>query len=71
MACAVSMVASLHWKSLFVFNFVAQRADSFYLDFAGNTAEPVVQRALDHLSEITTTLRVLGSYARDMKNGEG
>jgi prephenate dehydratase len=39
---------------------------SFYLDFAGNTAEPVVQRALEHLKEIATTLRVLGSYARDL-----
>jgi prephenate dehydratase len=42
---------------------------SFYLDFSGNTADPIVQRALDHLSEITTTLRVLGSYARDLSNG--
>lgn len=38
---------------------------SFYLDFAGNIAEPVTARALDHLREIATTMRVLGSYPRD------
>ena len=41
-------------------------AYSFYLDFVGSTAEPVVIRALDHLGEIATTLRVLGSYSRDI-----
>ncbi|MBI3244577.1 MAG: prephenate dehydratase [Chloroflexi bacterium] len=41
---------------------------SFYLDFAGNTAEPVTARALDHLQEIATTMRVLGSYPRDLSN---
>jgi prephenate dehydratase len=38
---------------------------SFYLDFAGHVAEPVSARALEHLREITTKLRVLGSYPRD------
>ena len=37
----------------------------FYLDFAGSTAGATSQRALDHLSELATTLRVLGSYPRD------
>ena len=40
---------------------------SFYLDFAGNIAEPVTARALDHLREIATTMRVLGSYPRDQQ----
>ena len=34
----------------------------FYLDFAGSTADLPVQRALDHLREITARLDVLGSY---------
>ena len=38
----------------------------FYLDFVGSRADANVQRALDHLSEYATTLRVLGSYARDI-----
>jgi len=38
---------------------------SFYLDFAGNVSEPVSARAIEHLREISTSLRVLGSYARD------
>ncbi len=42
---------------------------SFYLDVAGNIADPVVVRALDHLSEICTFMRVLGSYPRDLMNG--
>jgi prephenate dehydratase len=36
----------------------------FYLDFAGNEQDAVCARALDHLHEQTTILRVLGSYAR-------
>jgi arogenate/prephenate dehydratase len=38
---------------------------SFYLDVAGNTSDEVIVRALDHLREIATEMRVLGSYARD------
>ncbi len=36
----------------------------FYLDFAGSENEPTVQRALEHLAEITAYLKVLGSYPR-------
>lgn len=36
----------------------------FYVDLAGSTADANVQRALDNLSEYTSLLRVLGSYAR-------
>lgn len=36
----------------------------FYLDFGGNVHDDVSRRAIDHLSEQTTVLRVLGSYAR-------
>jgi len=36
----------------------------FYLDFAGDLAEDRCARALDHLREITTLLRVFGSYPR-------
>ena len=39
----------------------------FYLDFVASTAEPVAVRALDHLGELATTLRVLGSYSRDVQ----
>lgn len=34
----------------------------FYLDLAGAAADEPVQRALDHLSELTSYLKVLGSY---------
>ena len=34
----------------------------FYLDFEGALTDEPVQRALDHLSEITAQLKVLGSY---------
>lgn len=34
----------------------------FYLDFEGSVTDEPVQRALDHLEEITGQLRVLGSY---------
>jgi prephenate dehydratase len=36
----------------------------FYIDFAGSTREPHVQRALENLGEYALTLRVLGSYPR-------
>jgi len=36
----------------------------FYLDFAGNLAEERCARAMDDLREITTLLRVFGSYPR-------
>ena len=36
----------------------------FYLDFGGHANDLVCKRAIDHLSEQTTILRVLGSYAR-------
>jgi len=36
----------------------------FYLDFAGNLAEERCARAIDDLMEITTFLRVFGSYPR-------
>ncbi len=36
----------------------------FYLDVEGDTADPVLQRAIEHLGELTTDLRILGSYPR-------
>lgn len=36
----------------------------FYIDFAGSIQEEVVGRALSHLGEHATDLRVLGSYPR-------
>jgi prephenate dehydratase len=39
----------------------------FYLDFIGSVADENARRALDHLSEYATTLRVLGSYQRDIQ----
>ncbi len=37
----------------------------FYLDFLGNTDQESIQRALDHLRELTEFLEVLGCYPRD------
>lgn len=37
----------------------------FYLDIEGAASDEAVHRALDHLHEITTMLKVLGSYRRD------
>jgi prephenate dehydratase len=36
----------------------------FYLDFIGNVKEERCRKALDHLAEVTTFLRVLGCYKR-------
>jgi len=36
----------------------------FYIDFAGSIYEPHCRNALNHLQEITTFFRVLGSYPR-------
>ncbi len=43
----------------------------FYLDFIGSISDETARRALDHLSEYATTLRVLGSYSRDINIGHG
>jgi prephenate dehydratase len=42
----------------------------FYLDFAASSGADTAKRALDHLSEYATTLRVLGSYPRDTMNSD-
>ncbi|MBL8025127.1 MAG: prephenate dehydratase [Fibrobacteres bacterium] len=34
----------------------------FYLDVSGNVFDPAIKKAVDHLGEITTYLKVLGSY---------
>jgi prephenate dehydratase len=39
----------------------------FYLDFVGSASDEVCQRALAHLAEMALTLRVLGSYPRDLQ----
>jgi prephenate dehydratase len=36
----------------------------FYLDFLGNAADPVAQRALNHLRELADMVKVLGCYPR-------
>jgi prephenate dehydratase len=43
---------------------------SFYLDFSESIFQERGKRALDHLGEITTSLRVLGSYPRATWNGK-
>lgn len=42
----------------------------FYIDFAGHQAQRNCQRALEHLQELATYLRVLGSYPRRRLNDE-
>lgn len=37
---------------------------SFYVDVQGHRDDPAVQRALGHLDELTTVVKVLGSYPR-------
>jgi arogenate/prephenate dehydratase len=39
----------------------------FYLDFIGSASDENARHALDHLNEYATTLRVLGSYQRDLQ----
>ncbi|MGH9839539.1 MAG: prephenate dehydratase, partial [Blastocatellia bacterium] len=43
---------------------------SFYLDFIGHTAEPRVRKALAHLDEFATNIRILGCYVRAPKMSE-
>jgi prephenate dehydratase len=38
----------------------------FYVDFTGSASDPVAARALSHLEEYAATLRILGSYPRNM-----
>lgn len=40
----------------------------FYIDFVGSAASPAASRALAHLEEYATSLRVLGSYPRHMRD---
>jgi prephenate dehydratase len=39
---------------------------SFYLDLAGDTSDPNIERALGHLGEMAESLKVLGSYQREV-----
>jgi len=41
----------------------------FYLDFQGSIREDRARRALDHLGEITTYLKILGSYPEGQTRG--
>ncbi len=43
---------------------------SFYLDLIGNTSEPRVIKALDHLAEFAVNLKVLGCYRRASKSND-
>ena len=36
----------------------------FYLDFSGDIRQEVTKRALGHLEEITSFLKILGSYRK-------
>lgn len=42
----------------------------FYIDLAGNPAEPSVKRALEHLQEVVSQFRILGTYPRE-RPGKG
>ena len=42
------------------------KAKEFYLDFLGDRREERIERALDHLSELAESIRVLGSYPRSL-----
>jgi prephenate dehydratase len=42
----------------------------FYIDFVGSTTERRASRALEHLGEYATSLRVLGSYSRHILSGD-
>jgi prephenate dehydratase len=41
----------------------------FYVDFIGHHADATVKNAINHLGEITTTLKILGSYPISSANG--
>jgi prephenate dehydratase len=43
----------------------------FYLDFSGSMEDERCQRAIDHLTEMTTFVRVLGSYPRAANHRAG
>lgn len=43
---------------------------SFYLDLIGNTSDPRVINALDHLAEFAVNLKVLGCYRRAPKSND-
>ena len=38
----------------------------FYVDFKGSLREEACQNALRHLSEVSTFMRILGSYPADI-----
>jgi prephenate dehydratase len=42
----------------------------FYLDLRGGAAEEPIARALDHLAELTSLLKILGSYSEGAMVGE-
>lgn len=42
----------------------------FYIDCEGSTTERRVTRAIEHLGEYATTLRVLGSYVRHIRTSD-
>ena len=42
----------------------------FYLDFTGHADDPNCRRALEHLREFATILKVIGSYPKAARNKE-